>query len=168
MVSLRSMPEKLKDNEGGFTLIEILVVILIVGILAAVAIPVFLNQRKVANDAAAVSEATNLAKGIETYFVNNPDIKTISSASLPKIREMVKQTKGIGAVITGTPDDYCIQTWSENGKQYRNDNQWAGGRPYYLYSSKLGGNAYNSGYNDGISTLSCYMSPQTPQTIWAP
>lgn len=168
MVSLRFMPGKFETEEGGFTLIEMLVVILIIGILAAVAIPVFLNQRKAANDAAAVSEAANLAKGIETYFVNNPTVKTISIDSLPKIREMVKQTKGIGAVISGTPDDYCIQTWSENGKQYRNDNQWAGGRPYYLYSSKLGGDAFNSGYGGGISTLSCYMSPQTPQTIWAP
>lgn len=162
-----SLQTKVK-NESGFTLIEILVVILIIGILAAVAIPVFLNQRKLANDAAAVSDATNLSKAIETYFVNNPTEKTINLASLPKIRDLAKQTKGVGAVITGTPDDYCIQTWHQNGKQYRNDNQWAGGRPYYLYSSKLGGDAFNSGYAEGISTLSCYMSPQTPQTIWAP
>lgn len=155
-------------REDGFTLIEILVVVLIIGILASIAVPVFLNQRKEANDAAAVSEATNLATAIETYFVNNKDVKSISFASLPKIKEMVKQTKGVGAVITGTPDDYCIQTWHENGKKWRNDNQWANGRPYYLYSSKLGGVATNSGYNEGISTLSCYMSPQTPQTIWAP
>lgn len=156
-------------REDGFTLIELLVVILIIGILASIAIPVFTNQRRVANDAAAVSEATNLATAIETYFVNNKDVKQIGLDSLPKIREMVKKTNGVGAVISGTPDDYCIQTWHENGKLYRNDNNWTpNGRPYYLYSSSRGGNAFNSNYAEGISTLSCYMSPQTPQTIWGP
>lgn len=168
MLSLSSITEKKERDEGGFTLIEILVVILIIGILSAIAIPIFTNQRREANDAAAVSEATNLSTAIETYFVNNKDVKTISVSSLPAIREMVKQTNGVGAVITGTPDDYCVQTWHQNGKKYRNDNQWATGRPYYLYSSKLGGNSMNSNYSQGISDLSCYKSPQTPQTIWAP
>jgi prepilin-type N-terminal cleavage/methylation domain-containing protein len=169
MASLRSTLSQSEGDEGGFTLIELLVVILIIGILASIAIPVFVNQRRTANDAAAVSEATNLAKAIETYFVDNKDVKTISNTSLPKIKEMVKQSKGVGAVITGTQDDYCIQTWHENGKLYRNDNNWIpNGRPYYLYSSKLGGNAFNSNYANGISELSCFLSPMTPQTIWAP
>lgn len=160
MNQLLKLPEHQK--ESGFTLIEILVVVLIIGILAAVAIPVFLNQRKVANDAAAVSEAHNIAQAMETYITNNPKATYFPAAD---IRAMVKQTPNVGALISGTPNDYCVQTWSGNGKQYRNDNDWTNGRPYYVYSNKSGGDTMNSGSNPGLSGMSCFTSASN---LWAP
>lgn len=56
-----------RQQEHGFTLIELLVVILIIGILAAIAIPMFLNQRKAAVTAAVESDLKNLALGYETW-----------------------------------------------------------------------------------------------------
>lgn len=60
--------KSLDTKENGFTLVEILVVILIIGILASIAIPVFLNQRKKANDTALTSDVVNASKAIETYL----------------------------------------------------------------------------------------------------
>src|SRR5690625_2305236 len=60
----------LDNKEKGFTLIELLVVIIIIGILAAIAIPLFLNQRKKAEDAAAKADVTTLGNEIHTYFVD--------------------------------------------------------------------------------------------------
>jgi len=71
----KSMDEK----EEGFTLIELLVVIIIIGILAAIAIPLFLNQRKKAEDSAAKADVSTLGKEIATWFVDNTAIPFVNS-----------------------------------------------------------------------------------------
>ena len=62
--------KSMEHKDEGFTLIELLVVMIIIGILAAIAIPVFLNQRKKANDTAATSDVSTLGKEVATYYVD--------------------------------------------------------------------------------------------------
>jgi type IV pilus assembly protein PilA len=85
------------EDEKGFTLID---VILIIGILAAIAIPTFLNQKSKANDASAESLARNAATAMETYATDNNG----SYAS-----------SGVGALNSITP---ALNTNTSNGQAY--------------------------------------------------
>lgn len=58
-------------NHKGFTLIELMIVVAIIGILAAIAIPQFASYRQRAQDSAAKSALKNLATAQEDYYVQH-------------------------------------------------------------------------------------------------
>jgi prepilin-type N-terminal cleavage/methylation domain-containing protein len=68
-------------HEEGFTLIEILVVVLIIGTLASLAIPVFLNQRQKASDATLISDTRNAATAIENYYASGKKMSDLVSTA---------------------------------------------------------------------------------------
>ena len=57
----------IKNNRSGFTLVEIMIVVAIIALLAAVGIPSLLNARRTANDAAASANIKSIATEMETY-----------------------------------------------------------------------------------------------------
>jgi type IV pilus assembly protein PilA len=97
-------------EEGGFTLIELLVVILIIAILAAIAIPVFLNQRKKGWVAQEESSLKNAATAMETYgTANNGSFAGVTFADLQA--NGYNNTQDVTITLTPakqTTTAYCI------------------------------------------------------------
>jgi type IV pilus assembly protein PilA len=68
---LLKLRNRMASEESGFTLVELLVVMLILGLLAAIAIPSFFNQREKARDSSAKELAHTAQTAIETYATDN-------------------------------------------------------------------------------------------------
>lgn len=78
---LARIRKSMDEKDQGFTLIELLVVIIIIGILAAIAIPVFLNQRKKATEASMKSDLRTVANEMETYFTDNQTYPAVTGVA---------------------------------------------------------------------------------------
>ncbi|WP_275888475.1 prepilin-type N-terminal cleavage/methylation domain-containing protein [Desulfobulbus alkaliphilus] len=94
----------LRTNEKGFTLIELMIVIAIIGILAAIAIPNFISYRNKTFCSAAESDANTIAAAIANYFA------VPSRTNLPTMANL-----GLVGNLSGNPSNTATITGNPNG-----------------------------------------------------
>ena len=103
------MLQKLRGNSQGFTLIELMIVIAIIGILAAIAIPNFIAYRNKAFCSAAESDAKSIAATIADYFsipahtaISTTDVSDSYTASGTNTFSIAATDPSIAITITVT------------------------------------------------------------------
>jgi type IV pilus assembly protein PilA len=120
------------DREAGFTLIELLVVIIIIGILAAIAIPVFLNQRKKGVNASLKSDLRTAANAEESAFTDSQAYT--AGTTLTGVKKSPGNLIEVSVpTASGGNDAFCVR--GSNPKADAN----ATGTDYYYYDSANGG-----------------------------
>ena len=127
---LARIHKSMDEKDQGFTLIELLVVMIIIGILAAIAIPLFLNQRKNAQDTASKSDLRSIAAQEEGYYAAALDYGTFAQMIASGI-SFNHLSPGVTVTIWHlTPDAYCLKAvQSSSGHPFFYDSAGGGLQP---------------------------------------
>ncbi|NNC91810.1 MAG: prepilin-type N-terminal cleavage/methylation domain-containing protein [Acidimicrobiia bacterium] len=139
---LKAMRSRLNKDEG-FTLIELMVVVLIIAILVAIAIPTFLGQRKNAQDSAAKSNVRNALATEKAYFSVNQAF-TADVDELAAIEPNLFKTNGtdasddpVSAIVATDASSVCLQQTSDSGVHFAVWDGTTAGTTYYQGATVL-------------------------------
>ncbi len=110
------------EEEKGFTLIELMVVVLIIAILIAIAIPTFLGARSRAQDRAAQSSLRNSLTAAKTIYTDAEAYTTADAAGMLSVEPSLTFNDGTGStgptnvnVYSPTPNEIYLGTQSKSG-----------------------------------------------------
>ena len=102
--------QKQKSENEGFTLVELMIVIVIVGILSAIALPNFLNQTKKAAATEAKQQVSSVFKQAHAYVLENGSLGSVDSdcSDYAGTLTSVKEGAGFAYVCSGTQTAFKV------------------------------------------------------------
>ncbi|MGH2838665.1 MAG: prepilin-type N-terminal cleavage/methylation domain-containing protein [Thermoleophilaceae bacterium] len=122
---MRTLHARIRPD-AGFTIIEILIVVLILGILATIAVPAFLGEQDKGLDVDAQSNARTVVMSVESCFAETKSYETCDTVSEleeaearpgVELTDTTAQKKGAVAVIA-TPDSYTVTGYSKSDNTF--------------------------------------------------
>jgi prepilin-type N-terminal cleavage/methylation domain-containing protein len=102
-----------KENSKGFTLLELMIVIAIISVLAAIALPHFARYRHQASNASAETSAKNAFVTAQAYFNDYPGGSLSSVDSLKDLG--FRDTSDVTVGVSGDLDTLLITTYHSTG-----------------------------------------------------
>ena len=129
--------KKLK-NQNGFTLIELIMVMIILGVLSAVAIPRYLETIENAEEAAEDAVISNIGVALENYAIH----------------KLVKSGRGIWPDNPFDALKEKPQSYTNDGTNADSDNEWTFvvGTPSYITHQRADNKRFKWEYDAGINT----------------
>ena len=127
----RAAPDATEGVDAGFTLIELMVVLLIMAILMAIAIPTFLGVRSGAQDRSAQSDVTNAVIALKSIFVNNGTFPTTPTLVAELVGSEPEMTFVVVSNVTTSPAHVVSIGGSNDGNIVVLASESADGRCWY-------------------------------------
>ena len=130
------------SEDRGFTMIELLVVVVIIGVLVAIAVPVYLNYRKGAANKSAQSDVRGAITAVEQFYTDNGNQYPASVLDRTEGQDLVLAAIGGSAqTIKVSPGNILrfVNTSAAGATSYRICGRNTDGAQTYRYDSTAGG-----------------------------